>query len=1133
MSRMKSDVAKYNDHNSVRDLDVKVSQCLMEAQQYYHGMDAQKSSNIKDLQNELEKDVNNATEIIRYQRGRLSAIHDTQKRHLQQVTELVESRIDAARDLIKSTTTEKIRDFVRDLNMKIDMLSRKVWDADAALKKYVTDIEGWINKADDAVDKAITKIDCILDQVDGSRRKDTNKQNLEEAVEDLRKKTLHFLEAYNYAKGVYTAAAAKLPDLLGKVTQAIKGLDSVIMNDLESLEAKFKTALGEYVKEQVDALIDAINAADASGGGGMEAKAGPGIKGLKNVSALMETIERADELLKDTIELAMSDFHDFTGSSTWSKGDKNPVIIALKDDLESAIGTVMTEYLKSTDEFRTQMKAYKPYVESNGAIDRAIQDVRGKTLGKFTDPINVKSIDNESINQNANNFRTNFGQLCKAITDAAADGNASAKDKLKELKGLISKENPKHTEKINGARDTILENIKTNYVVFLRAQLHEFATKVNELLTNLPTKVASDADKHYKGFMKELKGNLDDNLIGVNMSNLGTVSPKVRDFFIALLTTLNGNPEIMLNRDNIPDLQHKLSTLLSSLSKYDRPFQTNLSALHNVLSTIRPASYSAESNPLLDVLTKGLTGMHAELKKAYVSAYDGVKFAAALTETKVGADGRTAGKLTAYGTKCAKVFLTALYILSDDLNTLKKYAGSTWKRDTIYKEASVGYFLSHRGYEVSKKDEHNGELRDDGGMLGFHIYRKLENAIESAKSNEHLPKCKDHDQNGQDEERVSTTPRSPFSVIGILACLFRHLHQYNRVSHLIFHPKPKHPSSIYDMLTWLSGLTYNAVNNDLALNGFPQLFDKPKKPASEDSDSAEPVVLVEDDDALEAYPKAITAMGLSDTLTDVCHKSHAVLVAILGHGHSGGIYACDFNTNPQGFLYPAHFNALVCMLFECLKRVHHQLYLLYQQCKHTSKLSGWSDCHYGKNVAGSSWQCNTNQCADPDCPQSADQKGNQNNNQAPNQTCKQHPKCGLKSPLQSFLEDGLQGFLPHNITVRGTGLTCSTCSKGSPGIPCRTPMGFSEISLTASHSKTGAHICDVLYKFCHSVHSPLTKLCSQLNCVLPSAPKTLDQMFAFYFHLLSDPTKNREHRTDAFNKAVIAANFDNEYNTGR
>ncbi|GBE63245.1 hypothetical protein, conserved [Babesia ovata] len=865
-----------------------------------------------------------------------------------------------------------------------------------------------------------------------------------------------------------------------------------------------------------------------------------------------------------------SQLNEATGHPAGSSGKPNHA-----KNLDEAIEAVKNKAVELTTGDTTAMATLSDQIKSNLVALTGEFAIAGKKVIEQLEKLKREI----SLNKDGEGLHKIHKQLKElhgvAVTEALSAAEKFLKpdayklrdETIEKLRGQVDKE-------IENAKKLMIKQAQKIYVTSVKEMLKAFADKVQKELQDLPKQIDKERKEGFKGFMRTVEGKITDNATtDENIKKLKdlasesadtaeqkatlfkTLSTKFKEFFGPLKGYLDTeimrlykdsnakkNPPVTIGdkdphpyADALDAVQSKLNTLLDELhnsNHFTHSLTINLGNLSTALNSLVPTNFEGPCNTLPDVLKVGLRGFHAELEKAYVSVYDGVNFGASLTETKVHADGRTSGKLTTYGTKCAKVFLTLLSILSDDLNALKTICKGTCKFEKISKSTTLGEFLADNGFIVCKTDNQDGELRGNEKFRGQHIHTKLNENIDGAERNPHLPKCKEHEES---EEITQAPAKIQFNVTDILECLVRHLHQYNRVSHLIVHPKPKHPSSIYDMLTWLSGLTYNAVNNDLALNGFPQLFDKPKIPASEDSNSAEPVVLVEDDDALEAYPKRITATGLSDTLAAVCHKSHAVLTAILGHGHSGGIYACDFNTNPQGFLYPAHFNALVCMLFECLKRVHHQLYLLYQQCKHTSKLSGWSDCHYGRNVGGSSWNCNTNQCADLDCPQKADQSANQNGNQranqSTNQACKQHPNCGLKSPLQSFLEDGLQGFLPHSVTVRGTGLTCSTCSKGSPGIPCRTPMGFSEISLTASHTKTGAHICDVLYKFCHSVHSPLTKLCSQLNCVLPSAPKTLDQMFAFYYHLLSDPFKNTAHRTDAFNKAVIAANFDNSSTT--
>ncbi|CDR71562.1 hypothetical protein, conserved [Babesia bigemina] len=158
------------------------------------------------------------------------------------------------------------------------------------------------------------------------------------------------------------------------------------------------------------------------------------------------------------------------------------------------------------------------------------------------------------------------------------------------------------------------------------------------------------------------------------------------------------------------------------------------------------------------------------------------------------------------------------------------------------------------------------------------------------------------------------------------------------------------------------------------------------------------------------------------------------------------------------------------------------------------------------------------------CPQMADQIGNQN----ANQTCDRHPSCGLKSPLQSFLEDGLQGFLPHSFTKPGCKLECAVPNHF--GKPCLTPMGFSDISITASHSSKGKRIKDLLERFCGRPDAPLASLCSSLTCVLQRAPQTLGDMFGFFQGYLSSWSGGGiKHKQDAFNEAVRKAYFDVQY----
>ncbi|GBE59987.1 hypothetical protein, conserved [Babesia ovata] len=827
-----------------------------------------------------------------------------------------------------------------------------------------------------------------------------------------------------------------------------------------------------------------------------------------------------------------------TGQLTGEKGE---------GQLPEAIGEIsreVTNALKNIDNLDTQAKEQLDHVNKHlNSLCQAItsfaetgDDSAKKKITELRKKIGTTLKDEEKslhrVHQNLVSLRKE--NLKKAINDVEKflqEGTGQADTAGRET---IAKLREQVEEKVRDTTSKLTTQAKKHYVSSIKTAIQYFAARVQNELRGLAVQIENDLKEGYKGFMNKCGAHLIpklDPIKGVpqtvskgQKSPLSQAAEKFNEAFAWFYGALINQSDSESDVKKIKPSQNPLTNLLEGLvasQHFNSEFSKNLVALNNKLERIKPSNHNDGKSPFqLETLKNGFTPLVKELDKAYVNRYSGIPFADELVKDD---------KITGEGTNAAKIFLTILMFYCDDLTELHKQCterASWWGRQiyasTKGDENLLADFFVSCGYKVpSGKDKQDGELQRSLKMTGSDILGKLNAEIQNSHDNEHLKHCKP---NGK---------KFSFNIVDITKCIFNHVHDYYRCCHFVVHPKPKHPSSIYDMLTWLSGLTYNPVHHELTLNGFPQLFEKPKKEASADDENDGASIKLVADDTLEAYPKAITAMGLSDTLTDVCHKSHAVLIAILGYGHSGGVYACDFNTNPQGFSYPAHFNALVCMLFDFLKRIHQQLYFLYDQCNHTTAMSGWRDCHYGRNVAGSSWQCNTNQCANLDCPQKAGQNANQSGNQKARQkaylTCDQHPTCGVKSPLQSFLEDSLVGFLPHVLTS-GRGISCLTCTKTSSGMPCKTPMGFAEIGITASHSHTGQHISDILGRFIGKKSSPLTMLLSQLRCVLPSAPKTVADLLSFYFNLFNGWEKQSDtHRKVAFDDAVNEANFKSPY----
>ncbi|CDR71910.1 hypothetical protein, conserved, partial [Babesia bigemina] len=512
----------------------------------------------------------------------------------------------------------------------------------------------------------------------------------------------------------------------------------------------------------------------------------------------------------------------------------------------------------------------------------------------------------------------------------------------------------------------------------------------------------------------------------------------------------------------------------------------------------------------------GLRKLIGELGRAYVSRYEG---SPAIGQWLIKDPNKESAQkvqdydqnmiLTTDGRHGAKVFLTCATMLFNESHHLFYHGGKEWRKIRVQTKTDndvndLQKYLLKSGYQIPSLINENNTGRDVAVRLSrvFRNHGEFNREPTDFKSWEDY---KEYYRHGK----------------GILLKLFTHLHEYYEVCHYGTMFATKQPSSVYEMLLWLSGFPYNPVYQPLSFNGFSELFEKEENNAA-NSEGDEILLETDDADSLPAYPENITVGGISGILTEVCHQAHDVLTTILGHGQADGIYAVDFNTNSQGFSYPSRYGQCIDMLADILHRLYQQLYFVYCQCCNDEICSGWRGCLYGNAIGGSDWKCNSKQCADQKC------------NQKVNQTCELHPKCGVKSPLQSYLEDGLPGFLPHSLKKPGCKLECTVSNHR--GIPCKTPMGFNEISVMASHTKNGEHLRKVLDAFCGKQDSPLTKLCGYFMCLMQKPPQSLGDVYAYYYSYLAyytggfyEVTKSHTHTQAAFKEAINEAYFGNQY----
>ncbi|CDR71648.1 hypothetical protein, conserved [Babesia bigemina] len=521
------------------------------------------------------------------------------------------------------------------------------------------------------------------------------------------------------------------------------------------------------------------------------------------------------------------------------------------------------------------------------------------------------------------------------------------KDQLRKLDTAVT--NVLHStlpEAVENCREAIQENIREEvekakrdikqdalkrYVKSKINDLKALGTFVEQRRALMAKTIDNDLKSGIKGFFKNLNADIGEfNNLNAD-SELPDGASYAKTFFQLLSSNISSQPDMMSFTTIVDAIHSPVDQLLSGLESsehFDSTFTNNLDTLENAIQSLVPTGFSGPLSPLIDVLKEGITAFVKQLNMAYVSRYSGTSIQWNETENYK--------RLTADATNCAKAFLTLIPVMCHDVSDLRSKCVVSWselKTNLRGKNNPLGACLQDAGYKVSESEAvHNGVLRNT--ISGQTVNEKLKRKTTDAEKLEQLKAWKTS--NNRHGDGVT------------LLDLFDYLHDclrwYYEVCHLGTLSSKKHPRSIYDMLQWLSGLSYDPVHQELALNGFSDLFEKPEK----DESDAELSLSDKDPDTLEAYPENVTATKLSNSLRDVCAYSETVLVAIQGYGHAGGRYACDFNSNADSFVYPADPAKCLEILADVLTRVYEQLCFLLVQCSREYEANSWRDCYYGR-----------------------------------------------------------------------------------------------------------------------------------------------------------------------------------------
>ncbi|GIX64793.1 uncharacterized protein BcabD6B2_42280 [Babesia caballi] len=246
----------------------------------------------------------------------------------------------------------------------------------------------------------------------------------------------------------------------------------------------------------------------------------------------------------------------------------------------------------------------------------------------------------------------------------------------------------------------------------------------------------------------------------------------------------------------------------------------------------------------------------------------------------------------------------------------------------------------------------------------------------------------------------------------------------------------------------------------------------------------------------------LSAADVKSYITSTFHLAPAFIGLIQEPSTSSDpwLHRLYFNTHFD-LNFPSSPSALFNALSNYAYALQFQLGFLYQQCSQLYvNICGWFMCTFGKDVNTTlTHRVVPSHICSVGCTTGAH---NNSDDITKHKTYCEHADCGKsnnKSPLQAFLTDNLKGFSRGHPSDPSSHL--ASCS----GSLCHVPMGFE--SHLRDGSVQGGNISLTLKPYCGSHNAPLRQLCGTLTCLSKRAPRSLGDLFGFYWQVTGQLSK--------------------------
>ncbi|GBE63111.1 hypothetical protein, conserved [Babesia ovata] len=225
----------------------KLTECRQKAETFNTAFNLKQQTDMRDsisnLNEKLRERVHVALRAVSHETERLKALSEKECEDFNSMQESIQEVLKEHGECVKTKITEKVTELVRSLKEAVQKVVDQLKQISSTFNVYVNQLGKWIDNANDAIDKALEKLQKILEEVNEDSVIN-NPGRIKSTVDQI---TLAVHQIFDAGQG----ATQKVGEEVKLALAAVETLKTAVKTDLNDVKTQLLTKLAGYVQKYV------------------------------------------------------------------------------------------------------------------------------------------------------------------------------------------------------------------------------------------------------------------------------------------------------------------------------------------------------------------------------------------------------------------------------------------------------------------------------------------------------------------------------------------------------------------------------------------------------------------------------------------------------------------------------------------------------------------------------------------------------------------------------------------------------------------------------------------------------------------------------------------------------------------